>query len=399
MNLAHAALTIWFASTAILFLLPIWFGLRRIRARQDIQWKVSPGIQPLHVGVLVPVKGTFPDQETVLSTIPLQNHPAFQVIFVVESEDDPANDVVDKLCRQFPHVQKVVSGVSSGCAQKNHNLLKGTEKLHPDTEILVFCDSTNAAHPDWLATFIAPIERGHCRVVTTFRAFDPQPRTLGGMCQSVYASLVFILTALTPKPWGGGTAILRATFKELNVAQEWSRTVVDDLVLGNLMEEAGVSLELSPRSLLRSPVRNQTLPGFIDYLDRQILFPKFTNPGIWVGTLVAVLNLAATIVAALLLALICFPIGLVGPSVGFTGLALLGSVAAMVLLLRRTNPHEISPWNWVVAVWPCIFIAAFVFLRSIFRNFIMWHGRVYWPGKGGVVLRQEDLDSRPRRSE
>ena len=394
MNLAHAALTIWFVFTAVLFLVPMWMGLRRMRSWRK-HYPLPPHNPPnLRVAVLVPVKGTFPDQESVLSTIPLQKHPAFQVIFIVESDTDPANEVVDRLCSRFPHVEKVVSGLSSGCAQKNHNLVKGTEKLHPDTEILVFCDSTNAAHPDWLAHFIAPLETGLCRVVTTFRAFDPQPKTLGGMCQAVYASFVLILSALSPKPWGGGTAIRKETFRDLNVAEEWSRTVVDDLVLGNLLEKARIPLFLSPGSLLRSPIRNQTFSGFIDYLDRQILFPKFTNPGIWLGTLAALLDLAASIAVAVVLGLVAFPAGLVSPTLGIMSFFLLGCVVAMSLLLRRTNPHEISPWHWIVAAWPCIFLAAFVFLRSIFRNYIIWHGRVYWPGKRGVVLRQEEINAR-----
>ena len=390
MDLAQTALTIWLIGTAVLFLVPIWAGVTKIRSMRKRESTLPTNARLKQVGVLIPVKGTVPDQETVLSAMLVQHHPAFQVIFIVESEDDPANLAVDRLCRRFPHGRKVISGESSGCAQKNHNLLKGVETLHPDTGILVFCDSTNAADPDWLASLTAPIENGLCEAVTTFRAFDPRPRTLGGMCQAVYASFIFILTTLHPKPWGGGTAILAETFHRLRVSDEWSRTVVDDLVLGNLIDKTGVSLVFSPRSLLKSPVRNQTMDGFIDYLDRQILFPKFTNPGIWAGTLAAVINLALAILVSAVLTLICLPAGLTSLSTGISALFLLGSVPMMILLLRQTNPYEISPWRWLAAVVPCVLIAAFVFLRSVFRNYIVWHGRIYWPGKGGVVLRQEE---------
>ena len=125
------------------------------------------------------------------------------------------------------------SGIAALCAQKNHNLLAGLRSLKPDTEILVFCDSTNMADPGWLGRFTKPLRNGDCQVVTTFRAFRPDPETLGGVCQAIYASFIRLLAAIKPTPWGGATAIRRETFERLNVAEAWSRTVVDDLILGN----------------------------------------------------------------------------------------------------------------------------------------------------------------------
>lgn len=389
MNLAQTLLTVWLTLTALLFLALVTVGLWKIRSARRV---TSPSPCPDHpkpVGVLVPVKGTFPDQESILSTIAQQDHPSYQVVFIVETADDPATEVVDRLCRRFAHCHTVVSGISTGCAQKNHNLVKGLQRLNLGTEIVVFCDSTNVADPQWLMGLTEPIQTGKCQVVTTFRAFDPQPVTLAGVCQAIYASFVFILTMVSPRPWGGGTAILRKTLLDLNVADAWSRSVVDDLVLGNLLDEAGIPVMSSPGSLLRSPLRDQTISGFLHYLDRQILFPKFTNPGIWAGTLAAIVNLAMAILVSGVTGLICFPTGFAAPFTGFIALAFLAIMAIVVLLLKQTNPHGIPTRNWLTAMPPCLFLAAFVFLRSIFRNYILWHGRVYWPGKAGVVLRQE----------
>ena len=87
--------------------------------------------------------------------------------------------------------------------------------------------------------FTRPLEDGTARVVTTHRAFNPVPRTFGGVAQAIYGSLITCLTSLRTMPWGGGTAILRETMENLNLPDAWSRTLNDDLVLGNILRRRG----------------------------------------------------------------------------------------------------------------------------------------------------------------
>ncbi len=340
-------------------------------------------LQPLEV--IVPLKGIIAGQEYALRSLLEQDYPGYRLIFVLESELDPANPVVDKLLDQYPFAHKVIGGIAFSCAQKNHNLLAGLRSVRPNTEILVFCDSTSLADPGWLRRFTGPLCNGDCAVVTTFRAFHLDPATIGGVCQAMYASFIRLIAAIKPKPWGGATAIKRETFEELNIPEVWSRTIVDDLVLGNALDCAGIKVKMDQYNLLESPLQMQSVAGFLSYLDRQILFPKFTNPGIWAGTLLFHLNLTLAVVAAVFIGAL-FPAGQADTLCGWLSCGLLIVVAAGVLLLWRINPSTISIERWLISFFPCIFLSAFVFLRSIVRNYIDWHGRRYWPGKGGVVL-------------
>ena len=172
----------------------------------------------------------------------------------------------------------------------------------------------------------------------------------------------------------------------MNVAEAWSRTVVDDLVLGNALDRAGIKVRMDPHNLLKSPLQGQSVKGFLSYLDRQVLFPKFTNPGIWAATLVFHLNLTLAILVAVLMGVL-FPAGQVDALCGWSSYGFLMATVLIALLLRWTNPSPVSVRRWLVSFLPCVLLSAFVFLRSIFRNYIDWHGRRYWPGKGGVVLR------------
>jgi hypothetical protein len=141
---------------------------------------------------------------------------------------------------------------------------------------------------------------------------------------------------------------------------------------------------MDPCNLLTSPLADQTVRGFISYLDRQILFPKFTNPGLWITTITGVTILAVAVMAALL-AGIAFALGGASGPVGWGSVGFLCLVLANLLILWGINESPISLRNWLLAFFPCISCAAFLCVRSIFVNHIDWHGRRYHAGKKGVV--------------
>jgi ceramide glucosyltransferase len=398
MSVPTGVLTIWLAFTAILFLLPLLLGILTLRSaavQTSGERRVAP---PVPLELLVPLKEVSSGQEQTLLSLLNQSHPTYRVLFILESEGDPANRMVDELCQRYSHAQKIISGLSTGCAQKNHNLIAGIQSLRPETEIIVFCDSSNLAPPDWLLRFTEPLETGVSEVVSTFRAFEPKPETLGGVSQAIYGSFVLLLDVLRPKPWGGATAIRRETFEKLNVTAAWARTVVDDLILGNVLEGRRISILLDARNLLKSPLRNQSVAGFLSYLDRQILFPKFTNPGIWAVTLAAHMTVTLAVLVSVIIGLVLFPLGLAGPAIGWASYAYLASLLLTALLLRILSPFPVSLAKWLISFLPCIFLIAFIFLRSVFRNYIVWHGRKYRTGFEGVVLEISSHDEGPGAS-
>jgi len=391
MSILELLLSTWFLATVVTMTIAIllgMFAMRRARASQlaAISEPVWPAVE-----VLVPTKGVSSDQVVALTSLVNQDYPNYQVSFILESRRDEANEIVTRLCEQYGHAHKIISGIADSCGQKNHNLIAGIRALKPETEIIMLCDSTNAADPEWLRRFIAPLVTGDSQVVTTFRVFKPQPETVGGVCQAIYASLLRVLDIVRPTPWGGATAISRATFDRLGVVEVWSRTVIDDLVLGNILEAAGVKVTMDPCNLLDSPLRNQSVQGFLAFLDRQILGPKFTNLGMWLMTLNIGLNLALAVLAAMILGTLSAA-GIVSATLGWAALIFLLALLLTTMLLRKITPSEISAPMWLICVIPCVLLTAFVCLRSIVVNHIDWHGRRYWPGKWSEHLRSESLN-------
>jgi len=272
MSFSELLLFMWFLFTIIPPAVYISLGAIRIGLASKRESGQTTADFPL-VEILIPIKGVLTNQEKMLESVLQQDYPSYNVTFLIESEEDPACSLVDSLSSRYPHARKLITGKAGMCGQKNHNLVEGIKHLSPSAEVIVFCDSSNMVDPNWLARFTQPVRTGASEVVTTFRAFDPSPMTIWGICQAIYAAFLLILIANKPKPWGGATAITRSALHRLDVMGEWSRNVIDDLALGNLLDKAGIPVFLDPRSLVSSPLPNQSLGGLIYYLDRQILFP------------------------------------------------------------------------------------------------------------------------------
>ena len=95
------------------------------------------------VALFVPCKGADVDLEANLRALFEQNYDNYEIVFAVESDDDPACRTIRRVMDQYPGIPSrlVVAGISESTGQKVHNLLVATENLPPNSEILVFVDA------------------------------------------------------------------------------------------------------------------------------------------------------------------------------------------------------------------------------------------------------------------
>lgn len=376
--------------TTVLVVFLLIFGLLRLYLAGRVRPESESGQSMPLIQVLVPIKGCSEQQETVLSSLLQQDYPSYKVSFIIEDETDGSSELLHKLSRQYDHAEVLISGRTELCGQKNHGLSYASGRLHQDVGILVTCDGNSIAQRDWLTSLSRPIRNGRALAVTTFRTFNPRPVSVAGVCQAIYGSMLSLLIAIEPKPWGGSTAIKRQLFDLLDVRSYWSRTVVDDLVMGNLLMQAGIRPFFSPVSVMETPLASQTFKGFLSFLHRQILFPKFTNPGLWLLSMVGQYLLASATAVALLVflsSLLTFSFGLES----FAAFICLVTLTGAFVVLHQISPHRISLFYWLVSVLPFIALATYVYVRSLFVNYIDWSGKRYYCGRLGVVTKFESL--------
>src|SRR5208337_391070 len=166
MTFVECIIFFWFLLTLIPPVFSVSLGAIRIHLAAKRNNDETTTNFPM-MEILVPIKGVLPDQEKILESLLRQDYPSYNVIFLVESQDDPAGLLIDTLCSRFSHSKKVITGAAGLCGQKNHNLVRGIKALSANTEIVIFCDSSNMVGTDWLTHFTEPIRTGIFKVVTT----------------------------------------------------------------------------------------------------------------------------------------------------------------------------------------------------------------------------------------
>jgi hypothetical protein len=337
--------------------------------------------------LIVPVAGSHPRMEAALESLLCQEYPGLAPILVTASEDEEAAALIGGLQGRFPAARHVVAGRAGNCGQKNHNSLCGVDAAGEEAEVLVFCDSTHPARPDFVRCLVAPIGRGEADFTTGYhqvRPGDARPVTLA---YALCVLLMRLLQAFAPftQPWGGAMAIRRTAFTRYGVAGLWAGNVVDDCSLAGLLSGLGVRVRLCPGALLDTEAAAHPLSVWRAWMDRQVLFLKFCVPGQWVllGFLCLFMALPPCWAALTLWA------GLLG---AVSGPALWAAPLYLALLAAALNAWRgLLPVPAPLAAWLRAFVCAvsmfvYVYARSIPARGLVWHGIEYEVGRGGKVV-------------
>jgi ceramide glucosyltransferase len=255
-----------------------------------------PAGSSLPARVFVPCKGCETDLEANLAALFQQDYPDYELCFVVESVDDPAVPLIERLRRENPRIPStlVVAGLAEGCGQKVHNLQKATAQLPDETRVLAFVDSDARPNPSFLRRLVDRLESGKHAIATGYRWHLPARRTVVNL---LHASANNWLSTLTSSHslnlvWGGAWAIRRETFDRLDLPWAWNGALSDDLVLSRHLRDAGLRVAYEPHCLVASPLET-SWAGTFEFLRRQYLVTRVCAPVWWTwGVLAACLSLS-----------------------------------------------------------------------------------------------------------
>ncbi|MBX7223019.1 MAG: glycosyltransferase [Blastocatellia bacterium] len=243
--------------------------------------RLEPHFQP-KAAILLPCKGLEEGLERSLEVLPALQYPAYELIFMVESETDGAFSLLTEFCRQNPKLARlVVAGKAHSCGQKVYNLLAGLGVVSAEVEVLAFLDSDAVIGPAWLRNLVAPLADANVGATTGFRWYVPTGG-LAGIFRSAWNGS--IATALGPKPssfaWGGSMAIRRDNFARFQVADFWQGAVSDDYALSAAVKQAGASIIFVPVCLVPA-TGSISWRGLFEFTNRQIIITRVYNPGIF----------------------------------------------------------------------------------------------------------------------
>jgi ceramide glucosyltransferase len=216
------------------------------------------------VTVLKPLHGDEPMLEAALETFCMQDHPAMQIVFGVQREDDPAIAVVERLLARYPDLDAtlVIDGTRHGPNRKVDNLIN--MRAHARHRTLVISDADIHAGPDLIRAVVEPLADPTVGLTTTLYTGLPASRRLCRLLGAAQINQIFLPGVLVGRAMGredclGAVMALSAdTLDALGGLHELSPHLADDAVLGRKVRELGLHVALA-RSIPATSVVENTI--------------------------------------------------------------------------------------------------------------------------------------------
>ncbi|HKG46244.1 MAG TPA: glycosyltransferase [Pyrinomonadaceae bacterium] len=355
-----------------------WFGLQSLlsgaRYAAYVRRETSrplPDFQPF-VSVIAPGRGLEPGLADNLRTLLTQDYPGYEVLFVFDAANDPAIKIVDELKSTTSVLTRtIIAGPATDSGQKVHNLRVAVNEVDAKSEVLVFVDTDARPAKNWLRQLVAPLADETLGASTGYRWFIPEHGGIASRLRGVWnASVASALGSDTAKNfcWGGSTAIRRATFTRLNVAERWRGTVSDDFTITRVLKEAKLPIHFTPNCLVAS-AGDCDFRELLEFTTRQIKITRVYASHLWLPLLLGSALFAIAFFGGLILIsvfpLIIFTLGALKSFIRFR------AISTVLQTSRRDALAHIFLWPFASLLYLYNAIAAG------FSRRIKWRGITY----------------------
>ena len=216
-----------------------------------------------------------------------QDYPDYRLLFVFESDDDPARPAIQREIAEHPNrelVQLITAGPApDDTGQKVHNHLAALRHLETAANpaaVWVFADSDAVPGPNWLRKLVGPHSQpDRVGVTTGYRWLVPQLRAQQPQLASMFASVInsgvasFIGHDELTQAWGGSMAIRADFARERGLANYLKGSLSDDYQMTRLARDASKRVYFVHRCLVASPIQFDW-PGLFEFGRRQYLITR-----------------------------------------------------------------------------------------------------------------------------
>lgn len=337
--------------------------------------------------VIVPCRGVDSDLRENLAELFIQDYPAYEVLFVVDSPNDESIQIIrEVITKGGNNSDVVIAGLASESGQKVHNLRKAVLKVSEKSEVFVFVDSDARPGRDWLRNLVSPLEDEAVGCATGYRWFIQKTGGFATHLRSVWnASIASALGSNSDKNfcWGGSTAIRRSVFESLDVSRKWKGTLSDDFALANVLKDAAMPIYFVPQCLTAT-IEDCSFRELLEFTTRQIKITRVYSPAhfkvsmigsvlftltFWTGILLLFFVFGTHFWITFSLLAVIFLLGLAKAWVRFNAVRLVLHDYER-LLIKQVFPHLTL---WLIT--PVLYL--YNNIRALFSREILWRGIRY----------------------
>jgi cellulose synthase/poly-beta-1,6-N-acetylglucosamine synthase-like glycosyltransferase len=373
----------------------IWFSYKSFRSGIDyLNYFKQELKKPLDdytpfATIFAPCRGIDQGMLENLDALLAQDYPEFEVVFIVDEQDDDATKLIERAWQEARRpVKLVVAPKATDSSQKVTNLREGIQYADPASEIFAFVDSDARPSKQWLRNLVAPLTDPQIGATTGYRWFISEHNSLASEMRNMWNASIASHQGSNRKTnfcWGGATAIKRSTFEQLEICERWHGTVSDDFTLTRAVHEAGLDIHFVPRALTAS-IEDCSWRELFEFTTRQMTITRVYSQKLWVLSFVGSGLFTVTMIASLLIIILSrkndWPVAaalftLVIVTLFSIGKSLLRLKAVQLVLpeyatqLRRQSLPQMTLWCLTPFVFLFNCIAAWMSRR------ITWRGTVY----------------------
>lgn len=349
-----------------------------------------------YVSVFIPCKGCDEHFERNIQRFLQARYKKAKVFFIVESMKDAAYPLIRKQIEHSPNAYLVVAGLSKHCGQKNYNLLQGIKASEERDEVYLFLDAHTTIDARQFQDLLLPLSNSKVTASVGFRWNILQKKTLGEKLHSFMVALqwgamnCFWIQSI----WGGATAIRREDFEKMGVREYWSKTVVDDMTLQQMIQQQRRKSVFVPSCVTETDYTIKDIKSAVLWFKRQTLYVKFYLRPLWLGML-AILLYAAIHVIGLPLLLAYTAIYPSKKLVLFSSMKAVFALLTMlfVRLLKRPADDNNSAFSWFALSPLYLLLSAWASFLGLFTKVLGWKDIAYrldYRGKVKEIQRDSD---------
>jgi cellulose synthase/poly-beta-1,6-N-acetylglucosamine synthase-like glycosyltransferase len=273
------------------------------------RWKepLLPDGKCPQASIILCLRGSDPFLERCIAGLRELDYPNFEVILVVDSESDPANEIINK------HLQDKWSNVTrvyleerlTTCSLKCSSLLRGLSVASPASDFFAFIDADTVPHRNWLRELASSLQPSDIGAVTGNRWYMPQSNSFGASVRYVWNAAAVVQMYWYSIAWGGTVAIKRDAIELAGLKEKWSRSLCEDTMLRSQLAKVDLKVKFVP-SLMMINREDCTFSGYYSWVKRQLLTARLYHP-MWNAVLGHGISSALFLVVAI--TLLMFEVG------------------------------------------------------------------------------------------
>lgn len=346
-----------------------------------------------NVCVFLSLRGADPGLAAGIERLLNQDYPNYQLRVVVDSETDPAWEVIKAAAEQRNDDRlhfEAIQNRRNTCGLKCTAMSQLAEDLPAECEVVVLADADMVPHARWLRELTAPLADPKVGLATGNQWFSPERGWWGSLIRAVWNAGAIVNTYLWANPWAGSCAIRRSVFDDSGLAEKWKTTAVDDGPIQSALKPLGVEMRFVP-TLVMINREDCTLAFVLTWIARMLTWSRLYEPT-FVITLFHATSTTALIAAGLIGGIVASVLQhWIAAGLLLGGVVLfVGSMAASLLLIDsavrgvaklRGETHSSLPISvylkMICAVPLTQLIYAIAAVVAYLRRRVRWRGVTY----------------------